>query len=308
MSEEADLEGCMSRLMWANHQLNALDEETRVWLLEHNPDAASVEYYPEADVHVFRLNPDTPPLRFGVVACNIVHQLRATLDNLVWQLVIANQQTPRGGIGGNQFPIHTSLDKDRTFAQRTASHLRGVHPDHAALIEWMQPYQTPDWPAFSPQLSIHPLRRLADFSNVDKHQILKVVGFHQPVPAMLVRFDSDTATAMSSPGWFPPEQRQAGAIVGWVHALPSGFHPDMDMKYAGMYWLTFEDGLPIISTLRVLALVVEVIVTCFREIFEGSRSVDSPLFITPEGTGQLYQMTRPPPQYPPGWPAVAPRI
>ncbi len=94
-----DFEGCRTRIKWVGHALNTLDEEFRVWMLEHDMHAVAVEYQPEPNVHVFRLRPDLPPQRFGVVAGNIVHQIRATLDNIVWQLVIANGENHAGAVG-----------------------------------------------------------------------------------------------------------------------------------------------------------------------------------------------------------------
>jgi len=260
----ADFEGCVARLMWAGHQLNALDEEFRIWMREHDPHSTTVEYYPEANVHLFRLSNQPPPLRFGVVAGNIVHQLRATLDNLVWQLVFLNGKTPRGGVGGNQFPIMSNLKEGQTFSDETGSKLRGVSPSHAAQIERLQPYMSPDWPTdISPPLNQHPLGRLASLSNADKHQVLKAVRVEESRPPLAVDFNSDTADPISVCGWAAPEDRHPGAIVGWVQATPDGFHPDMYMEYAGWGLLVFEDGLPIIGCLRAIAGIVHLIVTGF---------------------------------------------
>ena len=144
-ANRVDFSGCIGRVDWASEALHALNDKSRRWFLEHDPAATTVEYHAEADVHLFRLEPEVPPLWFAVEASNIVHQLRACLDNLVWQLVFANRGKPRRGERGNNFPIIPVRKIHKAFVKHTQNSLRGVHPDHRTLIERLQPYKEPGW-------------------------------------------------------------------------------------------------------------------------------------------------------------------
>ncbi len=211
-----------------------------------------------------------PPPRFGVVAGNIVHQIRATLDNLVWQLVIANEEEPTGGSGGNQFPIFTEPGKEGvTFVQRTTNTLRGVHPDHVAFIEGLQPYMNPEWSE-----DTHPLLVLADLSNTDKHQILEIVHLTEPtegVQEFPATFEGDTVDRVIQSLVFPIEQRYAGAVVGWAQLSPSGFHPDVQMERGNWNMLTFSDGRPVLDTLTNTWATVEIIFMMLRGSVRDGR-------------------------------------
>jgi hypothetical protein len=285
---EPDFSGCNYRLQWIDHALRSLDEEFRVWMLEHDPYASTVEYYAEADVHAFRLSGQSVPQRFGVITGNIVHQIRAALDNLVWQLVIANEEEPRSGMGGNQFPIITTLKENVTFAQATKNALRGVHPDHRAFIEGLQPYQNPEWPE-----GTHPLERLAALSNTDKHQILKLLTTYEPESPPtegVIRFFGSTLSETLDFWIAPPERRYPGAIVGCAQFSPSGPHPDVEMQ-SGAFWagLALDDGTPAFPVLNTLYGIVYVIYTFFVGSITNAETVP-PLSLTQETVNQAVVM------------------
>ena len=46
-----------------------------------------------------------PPVRWGVMAGEIVHHLRSALDHLAWQLVLDGGGTPKKGAGGTGSPF-----------------------------------------------------------------------------------------------------------------------------------------------------------------------------------------------------------
>ena len=75
-----------------------------------------------------------PPLRLSVLLGDFLHNLRSSLDHLAWQMVLANDGTPKSGIGGTQFPI---LKKRGKTPIKIAG---GVAAEVADLIEKLQPY------------------------------------------------------------------------------------------------------------------------------------------------------------------------
>jgi hypothetical protein len=102
-----------------------------------------------------------PPVRFGVIAGEIAHDLRSALDHLAWSLVERNGQRPDRETA---FPIQREQD-DALLARQ----LRGVSDDDIAAIRELQPYQKerPDQDY---------LWRLHDFNRVDKHRLLQVAA------------------------------------------------------------------------------------------------------------------------------------
>jgi len=265
----ADLGGCIARVDWATKALHTLNEKTRVWILENDPYSTAVEYHPEADVHVFRLATEAVPVAFGIVTGNIVHQARAALDNLVWQLVILNGGKPRGGMRGNAFPILLPKHDHHAFAKNTKNTLSGVHPDHRTLIEGLQPYQRPD--GIPPDQ--HPLAVLAGLSNTDKHQVLELMRARAGAEHLSVDFRGKDIQLIVNQAWEPLPELKAGAIVGWVQVTPSGFHPDMHMEIGGLARIIFSGGEPLVPCLRVLVSSVEAIVSAFLPAMVGLQAI-----------------------------------
>jgi hypothetical protein len=92
---------------------------------------------------------------FGILVGEIVYNLRAALDYLVYELAIKDT----GHIqDGTQFPI---CDEKRTFDGVQGKFLVGLNPAHRAAIESLQPYRGCDWTPI-----------LRDISNPDKHRRL----------------------------------------------------------------------------------------------------------------------------------------
>lgn len=282
----ADFEGCFDRLKWVDHALRAFDEEFRVWMLEHDPYPITVEYQAEADVHLFRLGTHPPPARFGIITGNVIHQIRATLDNLIWQLVIANSEEPTPGSRGNQFPIIGDLKENRTFADYTSNSLAGVHPDYVAVIEGLQPYHNPEWGP-----GLHPLALLADLSNTDKHQVLKLIMVERPQQApfeLPQRFLAPDGVAILDSGHLPATRRYPGAIVGWALLSPPGFHPDVEMEAEFWGELSFTDNLRVLGVLNTLFAVVDAVVW----MFSGFVTLHEPMPVGFRLTGPVVAVLR----------------
>jgi hypothetical protein len=229
------------------------------------------------DIHTFRLIAEPIPQRFGVIAGNIVHQIRASLDNLVWQLVIANNGKPSGGIGGNAFPILTRLDPNKNFGDLTRSTLRGVHPVHRALIEGLQPYQRPSG---RDPVRQHPLGILAALSNRDKHQVLQIMAATQANAPWAYTFTGSSVDLVAC-DLLPIDNFKAGAIVAWAQFAPLGFHPDVQMHWLLHYRIVREDppetdGVPLTiqiePELRFIVANVQAIIEGFAPIEAGGEA------------------------------------
>lgn len=130
---------------------------------------------PESGQHVMRIKlREWPPHEWSPVIGDIVHNTRSALDHLAWQLVKRNRREPI--VGKTQFPIFSIDPFDRNAYPTTKKWKRalslwdrqteGMHPRDIAFLKDLQPYTREDDPAF------HPLHRLREISNWDKHREL----------------------------------------------------------------------------------------------------------------------------------------
>lgn len=101
--------------------------------------------------------PETP-LELSTIVGDCLHNLRSTLDYLVWQIVRSNP--PNTPERRNMFPICSSPQEFASQVKR--GRLRGVPAAATEIIERLQPYDGPD----------HPLALLNELYNADKHRDL----------------------------------------------------------------------------------------------------------------------------------------
>jgi hypothetical protein len=79
------------RLDWAGQHLESLEAEERVWR-ESDPCRVWTEFELQSGQNVVYaevVNP--PPTKFALIVSDIVHNLRAALDNLTYELALAHQ-------------------------------------------------------------------------------------------------------------------------------------------------------------------------------------------------------------------------
>jgi len=210
----ASLVAVLTRVEWAERDVETLNSEIDRWL-EHQPYAARLEFYEEERLWVVQLRMPTPPLVWGVVVGNIVHNLRSALDNLVWQLVLLNGEQPRSGPRGNDFPIFGRPVSD--FKKAAATSLAGVAPQHVAQIEAVQPQNSSAHVA----LDAHPFAALSELANADKHRVLTPVSIGGPAgEEVLVNFRTEEPGVVAWRETFL-ERLEDGATVACCQLAPS---------------------------------------------------------------------------------------
>lgn len=199
VNPSADLSGPLARVQWAEHGVRDLNESARQYALIFDRD-------PKAGEALL--------LRAALQASNIVHQLRAALDNLVWDLVILNEQEPTRA---NAFPIRTvnNSDSRRDVAKRLA----GVDAQHVDVIESLQPWHP--WQG-EDDLDIHPLEQLEELWNVDKHRVLLRPGGEPEALPTVFGDIPGVGLAYEGKTRLVPLLRRA---AGFVDAIVHGFRP-----------------------------------------------------------------------------------
>jgi hypothetical protein len=113
------------------------------------------------------------PLLISALAGDAIQNLRSVLDHSVWQLVLANGQTPIDGVTG--FPICDSAKEYASAKQR--GKIKGVVQAAADAIDALKPYEAGNVK----------LWRLHRLNNIDKHRLLlsaaSAVAHHDILPS-----------------------------------------------------------------------------------------------------------------------------
>lgn len=197
----ASLASVDRRLERADQHLKGLHAEFSSAFVEGKTYDVSYECDMQTREHCWWLNVYEPPdpIRWGVLVGDVVHQMRAALDNLAYQLSLLT--TKGAHVRGTAFPIlteparwdevyrppHTNAGR---FTHRSGEHKLRQAPDAAkARIKALQPYQgMAGMNGFAESRQTDDrIRRslliLEEFWNMDKHRVPATVataGFVSP--------------------------------------------------------------------------------------------------------------------------------
>jgi len=101
---------------------------------------------------------DFPPPIISILVGEIIYNLRAALDYLVYELACFDAKHI---VEDTQFLIE---DFEKDFLSHSKRRLKGINSSHIAAIRRLQPFDRCDW-----------TKRLRDISNPDKHMQLTIV-------------------------------------------------------------------------------------------------------------------------------------
>jgi hypothetical protein len=159
------LGGVVAKFNRAKEQFDVLREEMGTFS-DRDPKAHFSRGYFDTDtwewIERFQIR-EPPPLRWGVMLGDCVHNLRSALDHLICQLTLLDGGTMED-CERTQFPIASKSEAQ--FEQMADFRIPGLSKRHRAMVKRAQPYRAGDraWK--------HPLAILADLSNTDKHRII----------------------------------------------------------------------------------------------------------------------------------------
>jgi len=142
---------------------DSLDEAVKRWLKRERCSAA-LETDPQTGEHVLRVYvAEQPPIELSLLVGDCVHNMRAALDHIVYQLASNFIESLSDSQAKSvEFPIFSDADR---FAQRGLTRLKYIAPAARSLIEEMQPYNGGDWEHLS---------LLHDLDRIDKHRQLNL--------------------------------------------------------------------------------------------------------------------------------------
>lgn len=213
------LNGAYKRVDRASKHLSDLKRGNKVFR-QYNIDSISIDYQRERNpikwnefiyFRNVRRRPIPVPQEFSIFVGEIIYNLRAALDYLVYELACFDSKQE---VEGTQFPIENSPE---TFDTRVCDikgkgrnkYLRGVSHEHVTAIKRLQPFNRCQW-----------TERLRDISNPDKHRRL---------------------TTMDSPIVVASEVDSTEALLA---------DKSVNVKDIFSFEIIFQDGTPVIETLE----------------------------------------------------------
>lgn len=245
----------------AKKHLEELQREvTAFWATKPYAINFDTETEPGKRLYRMKFTNDVPP-HWGAAAGDVIHNLRASLDNVATALAVANGTTSKNVLRQTYFPIGVSKE---AFEKKLASDLKGASDEAKRIVRLMKPYRG----------GTEAFRRLHDLDILDKHSHL--------VPVGAATQDFVWRPKMQIPGREPFEMP-----IGFIHESPFYRLKDGDIIFSepsneeqGNYTFSFYvafgegqivDGEPLVETLRQLVAFVEEVVGIFdREIFQAS--------------------------------------
>lgn len=230
------LQGCQLKLDRAYEHIETL-HRAKQGFLRRNPHEpiAEVNFQPPEYVVWMKVR-EAPPLRWGIIVGEIVHNLRSALGHLVHQLALANGKTP----GGISYPVLTEDPGGPKVSDRTrkiwTNLTERIHPDDLAIIEDTQPCKGGDSRVGR---TLFALNRL---SNWDKHNAIHISGSvltNSQFGFEAVRDVELGRTEFGHTGAF-----QNGTVVTVCACRFTGKNPKVQMNGQLAYSVAFLNGPP----------------------------------------------------------------
>lgn len=172
------------RLDRALHHLESLKTEVSGWF-EENPYSLLTDFDMESGRNCLRIEDlRQPPANFSLIIGDCLHNLRAALDNLVYELAVvkAGGPLPENVAVGTEFPIFID---EKKFLDKGKRKIGNIRPGAQTIIQGLQPYKRR-----------HPYKPSSDFlwilnrlNNIDKHRLPPLVAF---VPKEISFFSADS--------------------------------------------------------------------------------------------------------------------
>jgi hypothetical protein len=189
------------------------------------------------------------PVDAAVVVSDVIHNLRAALDYLIYELACEN--FPNVAHNGTQFIIKDSKADTKSpsgkiirgFDSESATRLKGLLTHQISAIENLQPYNRVTW-----------TKTLRDISNPDKHRKLTAIGGDWDASSIIEGVDPGTGGLAGRPGKIIPGIGMNGADV-YVEAEHS-------------VNVQLPDGTPVLETLEILKRKVRATIDAFKPEFK----------------------------------------
>lgn len=192
----------------------------------------------------FEVRLPNPPKTVATIVGDCLHNLRASLDYLVWQLVYSNPPNTPGK--NNMFPICQAASNFEELLRK--GRLDGLEEKAVEAVRSLQPLDLPQ----------HPLVLLNDLYNADKHRDLHVVvAVASDLDVVSIRNGEIVMRTILS-----GEEVRHGEPYGGIGMPLSKVPHGIQMRVLGsaVAYMAFKDlisseegeQMPVVSTMRVI--------------------------------------------------------
>jgi len=225
------LYGARKRIERADKHLNEIISEVEAYALTHQNNITLKYDEIRNNSRLHFVIPQPLPITVALAVSDCIHNLRAALDYLIFELSREDSGDPDPS--GTQFPITTEDEfiKHRKARLKNKGPLRYLTLAHIDAIEAYQPYKGINW-----------TQTMRDISNPDKHREITVIG--------------DRADTLISGG--------AGEVFKGAGVDRS----DVQMERKTTVTIAFRDGRPVIETLEILKQQVSLVIDSFSPEFK----------------------------------------
>jgi hypothetical protein len=259
------LEGCRAKIERAKEHYRELSHEFDAFFELEPYGIASFEN-PASGEHLFfaRVSRELP-VRWGVIAGEIVHHLRSALDLLAWQLVLDNGGTPKTGGGGTMFPIVRSPEDFESFGR---GKVQGASEAVVVSIGNIQPYTR------GHEIEEDLLYILHQLDIRDKHQVLSpAVGVVRSGSVTYTDTSENAAVSQYAIGGSDLISPLEDGTIILRHPL-SELTPELNVLQGQVTFdIAFEQGGPaegklLLPTPNLLISLVDQMITWFRPMLQ----------------------------------------
>lgn len=201
---------CISKLKRARKHLANLQSRSQKWLLDNASHRRSTKKDPDRPGYyqysIHSSCPNIPLDPFALIIGDVLHNLRSSLDHLVYALALNYTGSLSEEVARNlQFPIFGDKDwngkmgvGNARFERNRKAWIGAIHPEAQAFIKNLQPYHKGN--AFAE----HALWKFHQLSNLDKHRLLLTsasrIGKVSLDPAKCVNVDTESVIVDFSGG------------------------------------------------------------------------------------------------------------
>jgi len=243
------LAGPRMKVKWAKEYISHFHTKADMFLRKHHYPV--IDRNSEAGVTLIRLRIDRnmPLLLWGVRIGTIVHQLRSSLDHLVYQLARINGcSTPKK----TEFPIYHAAQKFEADGRRK---IQLLAPAAQTIIEALQPYHRGNL------FESDPLYQLHQLDLIDKHRTIIFAEGVIEEGGRVVLVPSTASVRLSGATRKP---LQDGAILSRIPTNSADVNVEQTITLAVMFQEPGPlQGKPVIPTLTQFCDFTEYVIALF---------------------------------------------
>lgn len=278
MTHQDPLSSAWAKMDWANRHVDQVEMAIeRIHAvakeLKKGPVSIRGKLTDDGEAWVVYVNSVTNLNKLGLMAGDAVHNFRAVLEHIVWELAFidGNGAEPKNNV---QFPLISRipggswLGSSRHFDREAERLLKPLTKRHRAMIKRHQPYQR--WPGGEP----HPLLMLSALDNDDKHRVLQpAFAALEEITTIHPKHGRDcVAIGEAINENVIGRPLEVGTKIVTIPIRVTGPNPYVGVKTKASLYIAFRNGIEIVRCLRAISRYVRTIYADFFPEFQTPKA------------------------------------